>query len=405
MPASIDLAFLRSRAVLKRIAIVALACCALGGLYALIAPPWYRAILTVVPSKASRGGLPSILGAELSGLAAGLEGTLGGSADAARIAAVMQSIAVTDAVIDRFDLQARYKKKYREDVRDALWDHCDVKTLLKPNLVQLSCEDKDPRFVQEMLGYFAEIGNQVFRRVSVTSASEEVRFLEKHVADLRQQADESGVRLREFQEKYQIIDLETQAKAVVSSLAALNNQRITKELELDYARTFSSSDEASLRQLESQLSVMSEKQRDLEEPPSADGSAPQAQKKGRRSKDGTGMFPAALAVPKLRADYEKLYRDRRVSEATLVFALEQLEGAKSNEARSVSTFQVLDPPVVPTKRDRPQRLVVLLLSLLLGIMGGATYEWWKSGGSSSFGATARPTLRSGNMPDRGSRAG
>ena len=43
--------------------------------------------------------------------------------------------------------------------------HCEVKTLPRPSLVQLSCEDTDPSFVQGMLAYLAEGGTRVFRRV------------------------------------------------------------------------------------------------------------------------------------------------------------------------------------------------------------------------------------------------
>jgi capsule polysaccharide export protein KpsE/RkpR len=379
MTTSLDLSFLRSRPAQKRIAAITLACAVAGGLYGLLAPKWYRSVLTVVPAKAQRGGgLSSLLGGEAAGLAAGfLEGSAGG-ADAARIAAVLQSIAVTDAVIEKFDLRTRYRENYQETTREALWRHCDVKTLPKPQLVQLSCEDKDPRFVQQMLTYFAEYGNQVFRRIGVSSASEEVRFLETRVAELRQQADDTAKRMRDFQETHKIIDLDTQAKAVVSALAALNNQRISKQLELDYARTFSSREEPSLRQLESQLSVMGDKVRSLEELPAAVPVT--AEKQTRRGTAATnGMFPAALEVPKLRAEFETLYRERKVSEVTLVFALERLEGAKANEARDVSTFVVMDPPALPTRKSRPSRGSIVGIFMVLGFIAAFGYEAWKAG--------------------------
>jgi capsule polysaccharide export protein KpsE/RkpR len=267
-----------------------------------------------------------------------------------------------------------------------------VKILAKPALVQLSCEDKDPRFVQEMLAYFAEYGNQVFRRVSVSSASEEVQFLVKRVGELRQQADETAARMREFQEKHRIVDLDTQAKAVVSSLAALNSQSITKQMELDYARMFSSRDEATRRQLEAQLSVVEEKARALQEPRKEDSQAPEKQKAGGKGPSGE-MFPAALAVPQLRAEFEKLYRDRKVVEATLVFALERLEGARASEARDVSTFLVLDPPTLPTKKSRPKRLVVLLAAGFIGLLVSLGFEMWRGGAVTVLLGRAPPTYR------------
>jgi len=372
-PFPIDLSFLWDRGAQRRIVAVTLAFAAIGGLYGLLAPRWYRSTLTVVPVGQQKTGISSLLGSQLGGLTSAFEAV--GGADVARIAAVLQSTAVTDAVIERFELKTRYQEKYQETARDALWRHCDVRALPKPSLVQVSCEDKDPRFVQELLSFFADHGNQVFRRVSASSASEEVRFLEKRVPELRQRADEAAARMREFQERHQIVDLDTQARAVVSSVAVLNSQRIAKQVELDYARTFSSRDEAAARQLESQLSVVDDALRDLEVP-----RTPQQGPQGRGGshKGGSGgMFPVALAVPKLRAEFEALYRDRKVAEATLLFALERLEGARANEARDVSTFLVLDPPSQPSRKSRPKGSETLIIAAGLGLALSVIFEWWR----------------------------
>lgn len=383
MPPLVELSFLKPRAVRRRVAAVIAAFVVAGVLYALLAPRWYRSVVTVVPNKPQKSGISGLLGGDLGGLAAGLD-LGGGAADVSRIAAVLQSVAVSDAVIEKFDLRARYRKKHQETARDALWDHCSVKILAKPGLVQLSCEDKDPRFVKEMLTFFAEHGNQVFQRVSVGSASEEARFLERRVAELRQQAEQTAARMREFQERHQIVDIDTQSKAVVSALAAVNAQRITKQMELDFARSFASQDEATTQQLESELAVMERKLRDLERSRGAPGTP--AAKQGAGS--SRGVFPAALDVPKLRAEFEGLYRDRKVSEALLVFAQERLESAKASEARDVSTFQVLDPPTLPTRKSRPKGAIVVLSFALLGLALSVVWEWWRSGGAAVLLGTA-----------------
>jgi capsule polysaccharide export protein KpsE/RkpR len=377
-PKPIDLSFLRDRKAQKTIALMTGAVFLLGLLYACIAPRWYRAVLTVVPAKSQKGGgFSAMLGGELAGLASGLADSAGIGGDVQRIAAVLQSNDVSDTAIARFSLQKRYSAKYRESAREALWKHCEVKALPKPSLVQLSCEDKDPRFVQELLEFFAEYGNQVFRRVGVSSATEQVRFLEKRVGELRVQADESAAKVREFQEQYQIIDLETQTKAVVGSMASLNSQRISKQLELDYARTFSSGDEASLKQLESQISVVDRKLKAMEEDPDVPAN-PDRRPSSRRAT--TGMFPAALTVPKLRAQYEALYRDRKVAESTLVFALERLEAARADEARETSTFLVLDPPALPTRPIWPKRSFIVLGATMFGLAVGLALAWMRANG-------------------------
>ena len=385
-------------AAFKRIATVTLAASLAGAIYVVLAPNWYRSILTVVPSTSQKqgGGIASLLGGDLGSLASTLAPSMG-STDATRIAAILQSISLADTVIEKFDLRKRYHQEFQEEAREALWSHCDIKTLPKPNLVQLACEDQDPEFAKALLDFFAEQGNQTFRRVSASSATEEVRFLENRTAELRKTAESAAARMQEFQEAHQIIDLDVQAKAVVSSLALLNGQRINKQLELGYAQTYSSRNEASTQQIESQLSVISGKLRELEDPGTAPaGSSAQPRRGGRTA--NSGLFPAALAVPKLRAEYEELVRDRKVAEATLLVSLERLESARANEAGSVSTFQVLDFPTVPTRKSRPKRLAILVASAMLGFLLSAGYEYWRNGGNTAF-------LRAVSRQDDGDASG
>jgi tyrosine-protein kinase Etk/Wzc len=385
MAIQIDLSFLRSRTSQRRMAAVWSGCVALGLAYALLAPKWYVSGLSVVPARPSKtSGISSLLGGELGGLAAGLDAGSGSTADPARIAAVLQSNAVADAVIEKFGLMARYRTNYIEDAREALWRHCAVKPVPKPSVVQVSCEDKDPAIAKEMLTFLVQRGNEVFRSVSGGSASEEARFLEARVAQLRTQADLASDRMREFQETHGIIDLDTQARSVVSALAGLQGQRINKQLELEYAQTFSAADESSIRQLESQLALVTEKLRSLESVEAAP-----ARPAGKKAPP-PGVFPKALEVPQLRSDFEKLYRDRRVAEASLIVALERLENARANEARDVSTFLIMDPANLPTKHARPMRSLVVALSGILGLLIALTVEWYLTGGATLLrGAVAR----------------
>lgn len=360
MAFAVDYSFLRKRAVLLRIAVATLTCAAIGVAYGKFSTRWYRSSVTVVPASSQKGSLGGALGS-LGSLASGLDT---GATEIARIAAVLQGTAVTDAVIEKLNLRQRYGATSPEEARESVWGHCAVAVLSKPNLVQLSCEDKDPKFVQELLQYFAEYGNQTFRRVSVSSAAEEVRFLDKHVTALREQADVAAGRLREFQERHLLVDLDSQARAVVSSMAVLNAQRIAKQMELSYSRGYSSIDEASTRQIQAQLGVLDEQLRDLEMPPLPAKPESQSRTGGKNG----GLFPAALAVPKLRAEMEALYRDRKVAEVTLMYGLERLTAARATEARESSTFQVLDPPTLPTRKSRPSGMESMQIGAALGFL-------------------------------------
>src|SRR6267143_940160 len=136
-PDSLDLSILITRSALKRILSITVIGAIVGGGYALLAPKWYRSVLTVVPAKSQKPGISSMVGTELAALAVGFDSSTGAAPDVQRIAAVLQSVAVTDAVIQKFELSTRYRQKYQESTREALWAHCEVKALPKPGLVQL----------------------------------------------------------------------------------------------------------------------------------------------------------------------------------------------------------------------------------------------------------------------------
>ena len=102
---------------------------------------------------------------------------------------------------------------------------------------------------------------------------------------------------------------------------------------------------------------------------------PEGPERAKRQPGRSGLFPKALEVPKLRAEYERLLRDRKVAEMTLLYSLERLEAAKATEARDVSTFQVLDAPVVSTRHRRPRLATAVVGWSLTGLLVGLAVAW------------------------------
>jgi tyrosine-protein kinase Etk/Wzc len=355
---------------LKVLGASALAGLVLAGTYALLAPSWYTARISVVSLRHTTSrGLPQ-QASDLLDLGVSLPGLGSGGAD--RVAAVLTSESVSNAVIEKFDLRRRYGETYLEGARETLWEHCSVRVVPKGEVVVLTCEDKEPTTAQAMVAFFGDHGNAVFRRVDASSASEEVRFLESHLADVRQQAQNAQQRVREFEEQNRIVDLETQAKAVVSSIASLRSQKVSKELELSYAKGFTARDESGSVQLRRMLEILEEKSRAMAE--GAPRSSASAGEPSRRSPlADADLFPAALAVPGLRAQLEQLQLDRKFYEAAALMTMQRLEAAKANEAREVSAFQILDAPTLPSDRTRPKRLLIALLGAAIGLLAGAAW--------------------------------
>jgi tyrosine-protein kinase Etk/Wzc len=338
---------------------------AVGLAYALTAAKWYEARLSVVPAERSQdmnvlSKLPS-----MGGLASQFQ------SDVQRIRAVLTSQSVADEVIAKFDLKKRYGEAHIEHARIALWSHCRTSVDKKSGIVELICEDQDPKFAMELTASFGDIGNKVFGRVSASSAREERRFLETQVVQARRDVEEASQKLREFQEQYKLIDLPEQSKAVISAMASLKGDLLSKQLELSYLSHFSSRTEAGVMQLKEQIAILDSKLKQLE-----DSKEPNAQGSGSTAGQGSGsadFFPNAMRVPELRYQLEQLFREQKIKETLFFLMTQRYETAKVDEARDTSTFQILDYPTLPTYKSRPKRLRILILGLLGGLFAGSAW--------------------------------
>lgn len=333
-------------------------------------PKWYQAEILIVPRPTSAGALGSAR-SMMGGLPIEVAPAQLAYSDGERIAAILKSRSVTDAVIEKFRLVDRYEVGVIEKARAQLWSLCATSVQKKSNLVSLRCEDRDPAVARDLADYVGRMGDAGFRRIAVAAASEERRFLETRVDEARRDLEVASGALRGFQEEHRIIDLPEQSKAVVSAMAHLEGDLIAKRVELAYLRGFASEDESSAGQLRRQIGILKSELRNLE------GRAAAA---GATARDGSEVFPRAMEVPALRAELERLHREEKVRESVFLLLTEKYETLKVDEARDLSNFVVFDEAATPTYRVRPRLRVVPIggaAGLLFGLVLVLVPAWWR----------------------------
>lgn len=347
-----------------------------GAVYGFVMPSWYSASLSVVPSQHVQDAA-AMLASKLPFALDNIQ------TDVQRIQAVLTSNSVADDVIKKFELEDRYDVSHIEHARKALWKHCGTSVDKKSGVVTLTCEDRDPQRAMDMAAHFGEVGNRVFGRVSSSSAHEERKFLEAQVVKARQDVDEASRKLREFQEQHKIIDLPEQTKAVISAMAQMKGEMLSKQLELSYLRGFSSGEESGVVQLQQQIAILDKKITQLEDKGGTvrpTGAAATGSGGGTSGSSGT-FFPDAMSVPALRYELEQLMRDQKIQETVFGLMTQRFEMAKVDEARDTSTFQILDYPTLPTYRSRPSRSKCALVGLLIGwgfaLVWTVLPTWWR----------------------------
>lgn len=343
-----------------------------GAAYYVWTPKWYEAELLIVPKRSPSDLSPvrNVLGSLPVDLAGA---STFGQSDADRIASIVQSRSVADAVIAKFNLIERYGTGVIERARKALWSHCTTTADKKPNLVRLTCEDKEPAVARDLTNAIGQEADAAFRRIAISSAREERGFLEKRVAEAKRDLEESSAALRSFQETRKVIDLTEQGKAVVSGMAALEGDLISKQLELSYARGFAASEEASVAQLRRQIAIVSAQLQALEDkrPAGSNATGP--------AEAGSKLFPPAMELPALRAELETLFREHKIRETVFLMLTDRYEARKLEEARDLSTFVVVDDAALPTFRIRPTLRTIPaggFAGLALGILLVLVPAWW-----------------------------
>ncbi|MEO8843492.1 MAG: Wzz/FepE/Etk N-terminal domain-containing protein [Kofleriaceae bacterium] len=332
--------------------------------YIVYAAPRYEARLTVVPAQPHTGAVPSVGQSAALLVELGLD-SAGIPTSGNRIAAILQSRSVSDAVIEQLHLQEHYRLDYIEQVRTRLWTACPVTVDHRSDVVSVTCQDESPEVARDLAQRIGQFGADAFDRVSTTTQREERTFLERQVYEARHLADETAQRVLTFQETHRILDLGEQAKTVVSMIATLQQDRIAKQLALAYVTTFASAHEANAAQLEQQLRILERMLRSLIDP------APQP------STQPT-LFPPALELPRIGFDFAQLVREQRIREAVYLALVQRLELTKADGTHA-STFQTLDEPVLPTMQVSRLRTIPVgaVIGLVLGLLIVLVPAWWK----------------------------
>ena len=91
----------------------------------LLMPNIYTATARLLPPQQEKGGLGAMLGG-MSDLAALAGLSVGGGSSSDLYVGMLQSRAVEDPIIERFDLMKVYEQKYRSRVYEALEKHVNV---------------------------------------------------------------------------------------------------------------------------------------------------------------------------------------------------------------------------------------------------------------------------------------
>jgi uncharacterized protein involved in exopolysaccharide biosynthesis len=341
----------------KRLVLVfPFACAVIAALISLALPNIYTGTAKIFPPQQGGSSLAAALLGDAGGFGAGggVGSALGLKSPSDLYVGMLRSRTIADAIITRFDLQKLYEQNTLSATRAKLVERSAFISD-RNGIIGIEVDDEDPKRAADMANAYVEELDQLTQEVAITTAGRQRVFLEKQLRQAKDQLADAEVALRTTQQETGVISLTEQGKATIESVASLQAQIQAKQVQLGAMRTGMTESNPDYVRTQKELAGLQVELRKLERTNPADTS---------------GVIPSAGTIPERGLEYVRKFRDMQYYQTLFELIAKQFEIAKAQEAAEAGLIQVLDRAVVPDRKSKPHRtLIVLITGLVAGMLG------------------------------------
>lgn len=323
---------------------------ALTTIIVFLIPNKYTATTVLLPPTQSNS-MSSVLMGQLGGsstLASLAGASLGIKNPGDMYVSLFRSRTVEDALIQNFGLMARYREKTMVDARKALEDRTSVILGVKDGLIRITVTDRDPRFAAQLANSYVDEFRKHSDTLAITEASQRRAFFQQQLLEANENLVKAEEAMKETQQATGVLQLDSQARALIESAAVLRAQVTAKEVEIQSMRSYATESNPQYLLAEQQLDALKVQLAKI-----AGSGSDFAISKSNLS--GAGI------------SYLNSLRDVRYYETVEGLLARQFEAAKLDEARQGS-IQVSDTAVPPDKKSSPHRVLIIALAVFAALL-------------------------------------
>jgi len=312
----------------------------LTAIVALVWPPTYRAEVVLLPPTEEETGFGistmlrsiNIPGIRIPSRTGPEDVTL----------AILNSRRIASVLVERFDLRTVYRVPREDLAIRELHDRSSF-TLGETGTIVVRVGDREPKRAADLANAYAEELDRYNRENRMTKGRRTRLFVEARLKDTRRGLEEAEEALREYGETHRTVALSPDQLSAVEGAARLFASQAALEVQMGVARQYASESSAEVRRL-------------------------------RRQLDEVNRLIGGL--PDLGLDVARLLRTVKIQEQVFALLSAQYEEARINEARDVTTVDVLDPAVPPERRVWPRRGLLTALGFVLSSFLAAVWIGW-----------------------------
>jgi capsule polysaccharide export protein KpsE/RkpR len=338
-------------------------------LVALLLPKQYESGARIMPPEQGGNGaamLAALVGKSSASGLAGLAGSLiGAKNNSALLVALLHSGTISGHLIDKFDLQRVYHKRYRDSTARRLAHLTTITEDPKNGVITIVVTDEDRERAKDLAQAYLDELNGLVARVNTSSAHREREFIEQRLRAVQEELQRAQLELSDFSSKNTTIDLKEQTRATVDAGAKLEGQLIAGESELSSLRQIYGDQNVRVRAAEARDAIL---RRELQR--ANDQNSPGTE---GENLDATHPYPALRELPRLGVRWANLYRSVRIHETVFDLLSEEYETARIDEAKSIPTVGIIDFPTLPERKSGPHRLLIVLIATALSIFLASIY--------------------------------
>lgn len=340
----------------------------------MLIPKQYESVARIMPpdSQSSSASMLAALtarGGSLGPLGMLAGGLLGARPTTALFVSLLQSGTVSDQLVQRFQLQSVYHKRYAIDAGKILAKSTKISDDKRSGVITIEVEDRDPVRARDIAqGYLDEL-NRLVVETNNSSAHQERVFIGQRLSSVKADLERAQIALSEYSSRSNAVDLKEQTRAMVDAGARVEAAMVMEQSTLNSLRQIYGDQNIRVREAEARVATL---QRELNKV----AGSPASESSSNSAIDGspTGeLYPPLRQLPRLAVPYADLYRTVRVQETLYELLTQQYETARINEAKDTPAVAVIDKPGVPEKKSFPPRALLMLALTFAAMMTTAVW--------------------------------
>ncbi|PND37769.1 lipopolysaccharide biosynthesis protein [Paucibacter aquatile] len=305
---------------------------ALALAYSFTLTPAFTATTRLLPPQQQQSSLASTLSnlgsfGSMAGAAAGLKNPVD------QYVSFLFSETVQDHLIDQFQLDKRYQRNIKEDLRKILSGAVAVQ-VDKGGIIAIAVTDVDPKFAANLANAHVEQLTKLINSLAVTEAQHRRRFFLKQLEEANKALADAEIALKAA--GIDLATLRTNSTATMQAVAAAQERIAAQEIKLAAMRSTLAPGSIEYQKATNELVAM--------------------QQKLRQQTEGLDE--------KKNGDFIGKFREFKYREAMVELYTRQFEAARVDEAREGGTIQVIDVAQPPTRKSQPKKGLIAVIATL-----------------------------------------